>query len=64
MGGEPDSHWLCTDVGSRTVVAIKIEPTLGADWYRGPPYAVNETVLDEDDLLSCLPILFVDIIIQ
>ena len=43
------NKWRCTDKGTRTIVAIKLD---GADpsWYNGPPYGVAETVFDEDDL--------------
>jgi hypothetical protein len=45
-------RWRCTDVGTRVIVAIRID---GADstWYNGPPYAVAESVFDEYDLLGC-----------
>jgi hypothetical protein len=42
----------CTDVGTRTVIAIKLEAP-DESWYNGPPYAVAESVLDEDDLPAC-----------
>ncbi|NVN09725.1 hypothetical protein [Nguyenibacter vanlangensis] len=48
-------EWRCTDIGRRTVIAIRIDPGRDASWYSGPPYAVMETVLDEDDLESCFP---------
>jgi hypothetical protein len=38
--------WRCTDVGTRTVTAIRLiegDPV----WYDGPPYMVDEVVLDE-----------------
>lgn len=41
--------WVVTDIGTRTVIAIKA--TEG--WMAGPPYALDETVFDEDDLLAC-----------
>ncbi|MBV8492071.1 MAG: hypothetical protein JO162_01175 [Alphaproteobacteria bacterium] len=64
--------WRCTDIGTRTIVAIRIDrvevggsPALrrtlsGAEaeaegWFRGPPYAVVESVLDENDIESCSP---------
>ncbi|MBZ3693262.1 AbiU2 domain-containing protein [Phyllobacterium calauticae] len=63
----------CTDVGSRVVIAIRIdEMTMAAKqgdtishqilsrteaeqqgWFDGPPYAVAEHVIDEDDLEAC-----------
>ena len=36
--------WRCTDVGTRTICAIKLEGDP-----RGPPYSVVEHVFDEDD---------------
>ena len=44
--------WLCTDVGTRTVTAIRLvenDPV----WYEGPPYMVEEVVLDEGELENC-----------
>ena len=52
-------RWRCTDVVTRTVIAIWInqfdwvEPENQEDWYSGPPYAVAEMVLDECDLPAC-----------
>ncbi len=67
--------WCCTDVGTRTIVAIKLGPReIGSiqtgdgrdrhqimvveddpSWLNGPPYAVAETVFDEDDIEVCYP---------
>ena len=47
-------RWRCTDVGSRVIVAIRLDAP-DASWYNGPPYAVAETVLDENDLEGCSP---------
>ncbi|WP_315921875.1 hypothetical protein [Mesorhizobium sp. SP-1A] len=49
-GGE----WIVTDIGTRTLSAIKLEPKMESDpsWLAGPPYAVAEIVFDEDDILS------------
>lgn len=48
------ARWRCTDVGSRVVVAIRLDkyddPTW---WYSGPPYKVAESSLDEYDLMAC-----------
>ncbi|MFT3789739.1 MAG: hypothetical protein QM741_01410 [Rudaea sp.] len=41
-------RWRCTDVGSRTICAIKLDEHT-EDWYHGPPYAVAEQVFDEND---------------
>ena len=46
--------WRCTDVGQRTVVAIKLNAP-DDSWYSGPPYAVAETVIDEHDIEACTP---------
>lgn len=45
-------RWRCTDVGSRTVAAIKLDRE-DASWYHGTPYAVAERVFDEYDLGGC-----------
>ena len=47
-------RWRCTDVGSRVIVAIRLDAP-DASWYNGPPYAVAEAVLDENDLEGCSP---------
>ena len=44
--------WRCTDIGSRVIVAIKLDQQ-DASWYNGPPYAVAEIVFDEDDVEGC-----------
>jgi hypothetical protein len=44
-------RWVVTDVGSRVVVAIPEK----AGWMAGPPYAVGETVFDEEDIDVCEP---------
>jgi hypothetical protein len=36
--------WRCTDIGTRVIVAIKLDQT-DESWYNGPPYAVAESVL-------------------
>jgi len=43
--------WLCTDIGTRTVIAIK--STKDKDWMNGPPYAVVEEVFNEYDFGGC-----------
>jgi hypothetical protein len=70
-----NGRWRVTDVGTRTVCAIRVDQTkittttVNAEpvrtlinskrdaeaqgWFRGPPYAVAETVIDEDDQLGC-----------
>jgi hypothetical protein len=62
-------QWRCTDVGTRVVVAIRVDEVgvAGVDgkrtldqheaeadgWFNGPPYAVAETVFDEHDQEGC-----------
>ncbi|CAD6548662.1 hypothetical protein LMG27952_04765 [Paraburkholderia hiiakae] len=41
--------WRCTDVGTRTVTAIRLDED-DPVWYRGPPYMVDEVVFDEVEL--------------
>ena len=48
--------WRCTDVGTRTVVAIALDHPEDPSWYDGPPYAVVEMVFDEEDRQACEPI--------
>ena len=44
--------WRCTDIGTRVIVAIKLDQT-DESWYNGPPYAVAEIVFDEYDFGGC-----------
>ena len=44
--------WKVTDIGSRTVIAIKLDKD-DSSWYNGPPYAVAESVFDEYDIEGC-----------
>jgi Protein of unknown function (DUF2442) len=46
------SRWRCTDIGTRTIIAIKLEYE-DESWYTGPSYAVAEHVIDEDSLPAC-----------
>ncbi|MGH9943339.1 MAG: hypothetical protein ACRD9R_13400 [Pyrinomonadaceae bacterium] len=62
--------WRCTDIGTRVVVAIRIDQvevctsdgkgdvpteivTDDPSWFNGPPYAVEECVIDEYDVSAC-----------
>lgn len=48
--------WRCTDIGTRTIIAIKVSGQKDAAWwFSGPPYAVAETVFDEADWDGCWP---------
>jgi len=49
-------RWCCTDVGTRTVIAIALEHPEDPSWYNGPPYAVAEAVFDEYDIRACKPV--------
>ena len=46
-------RWRCTDVGTRTIAAIKLDLDHDPAWYNGPPYAVVESVFDEDGMEGC-----------
>jgi hypothetical protein len=48
-----DSQWRCTDIGTRTIAAIKLDHEDDPSWYNGPPYAVAEYVFDEYDMEGC-----------
>jgi hypothetical protein len=48
-------RWRCTDVGTRTMAAIKLDLDHDPGWYNGPPYAVAEHVFDEDSIEGCAP---------
>lgn len=43
-------QWRCTDVGTRTILAIELKPDLAESWFNGPPYAVAEVPFDECDI--------------
>lgn len=45
--------WKCTDIGTRTIIAIALSNHSDLSWFAGPPYAVAEIVFDEDDLEAC-----------
>jgi hypothetical protein len=46
-------RWRCTDVGKRTIAAIRLNHDDDPAWYNGPPYAVVESVFDEYDIEAC-----------
>jgi hypothetical protein len=46
-------RWRCTDVGTRTIAAIRLDKDHDPYWYNGPPYAVLESVFDEYDIEGC-----------
>jgi putative transcriptional regulator len=49
-------RWRCTDLGTRTVIAIPLEYPDNPSWYKGPPYAIAESVFDEYDIKACKPV--------
>ena len=58
IGGEfvtAAGRWRCTDVGKRTIIAIRLNHDDDPIWYSGPPYAAAETVFDEYDFQGCEP---------
>ncbi len=44
--------WRCTDIGTRVIVAIKLDQDDLRN-YNGPPYSVAECVFDEYDFGGC-----------
>lgn len=46
-------RWRCTDVGTRSIAAIRLDLDHDPSWYHGPPYAIAEAVFDEDDMIAC-----------
>jgi hypothetical protein len=48
-------RWRCTDVGTRTIAAIRLDLEHDPSWYNGPPYAVAEMVFDEYGMEDCNP---------
>jgi hypothetical protein len=48
-------RWRCTDVGERTIAAIRLNHDDDPSWYDGPPYASGEHVFDEYDIEGCGP---------
>ena len=45
--------WRCTDIGTRVITAIRLDHDDDPSWYNGPPYAVSESVFDENDFAGC-----------
>jgi hypothetical protein len=46
-------RWRCTDVGTRTIAAIRLDLDNDPSWYAGPPYGIVEHVFDEDGIEDC-----------
>lgn len=45
-------RWRCTDVGTRTILAIQFDRK-DPHWYQGPPYIAEEVVFDEHEMTHC-----------
>lgn len=47
--------WICTDVGTRAILAIKYDEFIDLDKGNksGPPYSIAESVFDEYDFDGC-----------
>ena len=50
--GSNGRRWRCTDVGTRTILAISLDRE-NPDWYQGPPYIAKEIVFDEAEIVHC-----------
>jgi hypothetical protein len=48
-----ETKWRVTDIGTRTIVAIKLNHEDDPSWCNAPPYAVCEQVIDELDQRDC-----------
>lgn len=50
-------RWRCTDIGTRVIIAVCLnDHPDDPSWYNGPPYAVAESVFDENDIPGCTPV--------
>ncbi|WOF82078.1 hypothetical protein P5704_025100 (plasmid) [Pseudomonas sp. FeN3W] len=47
-------RYRCTDVGSRTIAAIRLDVD-DEIWIQGPPYLQSEILMDEAALVACYP---------
>jgi len=50
--GRAGFRWRCTDVGTRTILAIQLDQN-DPNWYQGPPYIATEVVFDEQEIERC-----------
>lgn len=46
-------RYRCTDVGTRTIAAIRLDLDHDPSWYNGPPYGVSEVIFDEYEIEGC-----------
>lgn len=56
--------WRCTDLGTRTIIAIKLSEHDDTSWFNGPPYVGPETVFDEYDLPACAPLTITESVVR
>ena len=45
-------QWMCTDIGTRTITAVKYQSYLDSG-EKHPPYSIVETSFDEYDIEGC-----------
>lgn len=43
-------EYVCTDIGSRCIVAIEVDSNLDEEWFAGPPYLLPEIVFDQSEV--------------
>jgi hypothetical protein len=46
-------RWRCTDVGTRTIAAIRLNRDHDPTLYNGPPYLIAEELFDEYEIEEC-----------
>jgi hypothetical protein len=46
-------EWQCTDIGTRTILAVLVNPEPFHEFIKGPPYISNEKVFDENEIKNC-----------
>ncbi len=47
-----EGEWVCTDVGTRTIAAVKLKELI-ASGDKGPPYSIVEHLFDLYDMDGC-----------
>ncbi len=47
-----ENEWVCTDIGTRTIAAVKLKELL-ASGDKGPPYSIVEHLFDRYDMDGC-----------
>lgn len=48
-----EKEWLCTDIATKAILAIYLDPKLNQSWFNGLPYAVEQVVFDSYDFPAC-----------